>query len=507
MRGGVHGLPDIEIVVDGTRLELPATAGLNEVHVHLALSTPGQVELVIDDPELKVADTLAPGVALEVHLSSHELPLFAGEITSCEYVYGPDRRNQLRIRGYERMHRLRRRRPVRAHTDVTVADLARQLAGDVGLGFSDSGGGALPTWPFLIQSRQSDLDLLCDLAGRCGRYVIQAGGDLRLVGLEGEGAPVPLVLGLDLLEAQFEVNGEWACREVRVAGWNPREVEDVAGSASDPRVGLTAEARVDPARLGGDGIWPLVDEAIHSDEHARALAQAELDSRAAHHLALHGAARGDPALRPGTIVDVDGVHAHVAGHYVLTEVHHSVDTRRGFLSEVSSTPPARPVRPPGAIAVLGRVSSVDDPAHLGRVKVNLPAWDGVETDWMGVLSLGAGKGKGLTILPDVGDTVLVQLFREDPGQGVVLGGLFGGNGSPDSGVEGTGVQRFSLVSVGGQRITIDDHKRSLRMQDRTGNFLELSPDTVTLHAERQMILDAPGQGVVIRGQTVDFEQK
>jgi hypothetical protein len=90
---------------------------------------------------------------------------------------------------------------------------------------------------------------------------------------------------------------------------------------------------------------------------------------------------------------------------------------------------------------------------------------------------------------------------------VVLGGLFGGNGSPDSGVEGTGVQRFSLVSVGGQRITIDDHKRSLRMQDRTGNFLELSPDTVILHAERQMIFDAPGQAVVIRGQTVDFEQK
>ena len=208
---------------------------------------------MLDNPGLGAADKLPPGAKLEVRVSSHDRPLFAGEITACEYVYGPLRRHQLRVRGYERMHRLRRRRPVRAHEEVTVGDLARDMAADLGLGARVDG--ALPLWPFLIQSRQSDLELLVDIAARCGRYVVQDGGDLALVGLAGAGTPIALALDEQLLEATFEVNGEWACREVQVSGWNPLAVEDVAGSAGSPSVGLTAEARIDPARLGGDGKW------------------------------------------------------------------------------------------------------------------------------------------------------------------------------------------------------------------------------------------------------------
>jgi phage protein D/phage baseplate assembly protein gpV len=501
----VEGLPDLELTVDGATLDVAATSGLAEVQVHAALSVPTQFELVFDDPGLALAEKLPPGARVEVKLSSHELPLVTGEITACEYVYAPDRRNQLRVRGYEVLHQLRRRRPLRAHTEVTVVDLARDMASAIGLTVRCDA--SPPAWPFLIQGRQSDLDLLVDLAGRCGLYLAQHGDELLLITLEGTGAPVPLALGEQLLEARFEVNGEWACNEVQVSGWNPFEVREVSASASDAHVALSAEARVDPARLGGDGVYALVDESVQSDDHARALAQAELDSRAAHQVALTGVAKGDPALRPGTIVELAEVHAHVKGKYVVSEVHHSVDGRRGFLSEISSVPPARRPRPAGAIVALGRVSKVDDPSGLGRVRVKLPAWGGVETDWMGVLSLGAGKKKGLTILPNVDDTVLVQLFREDPGRGVVLGGLFGGDGSPDAGVEGGSVQRFSLATAGGHRITFDDKKETLRVQDKAGSYLELSPETVTLHAKHKMVLEAPGQGVIIRGKTVDFEQK
>lgn len=513
MRQTVHGLPDVAIVVDGETLTLAADTRIGHIDVHLALSAPGQLDLVLDDPAMRTADLLPPGATIGVRVSSQERPLFEGEITAVEYVYGPLRRHQLRVRAYERLHRLRRRRPVRTHTEVTVADLASAMAAELGLELraadDEAPGGLpddLPVWPFLIQSRQSDFELLVDLAARCGRYVVQDGNVLALVGLDGVGAPVALALGEQLLEATFEVNGEWACREVQVSGWNPLTVEEVTGSAGTARAALSAEARIDPARLGGDGTWGIVDEAVPSDEHARALAQAELDSRAAREVTLRAAALGDSALRPGVVVDVMGVHAHVAGRYVLTEVHHAVDPRRGFVSELSSEPPVRRARPSGTIVAFGRVTRVDDPDGRGRVRVKLPAWHGVETDWMGVLSLGAGEGKGLTILPDVDDTVLVQLFREDPGRGVVLGGLYGARGAPDAGVEGERVQRFTLLSPGGQRISVDDGRQTLRVEDKAGSYLELSPENVTLHAARRMILEAPGLGVVIRGQTVDFEQ-
>lgn len=512
MKQTVHGLPDVAIAVDGEALTLAADTRVERVDVHLALSAPGQLDLVLDDPGLGVAGRMPPGARIEVRVSTHDRPLFDGEITACEYVYGPLRHHQVRVRAYERLHRLRRRRPVRTHAEVTVADLARAMASDVGLEMrgASAGDGAirddLPTWPFLIQSRQSDFELLVDLAARCGRYVVQDGDALMLVGLEGWGASLALALGEQLLEATFEVNGESACREVQVSGWNPLVVEEVAASAATARAALSAEARIDPSRLGGDGRWGILDEVVPSEEHARALAQAELDSRAAREVTLRAAALGDPALRPGAIVDVTGVHAHVSGRYVLTEVHHALDPRRGFVSELSSEPPPRRARPSGTIVALGRVTRVDDPERRGRVRVRLPAWDGVETDWMGVLALGAGEGKGLTILPDVDDTVLVQLFREDPGRGVVLGGLYGAHGAPDAGVEGDRVQRFTLLSSGGQRISVDDGRQTLRVEDKAGSYLELSPEKVTLHAARRMILEAPGLGVVIRGQTVDFEQ-
>ena len=49
---------------------------------------------------------------------------------------------------------------------------------------------------------------------------------------------------------------------------------------------------------------------------------------------------------------------------------------------------------------------------------------------MHVLTPGAGKGKGLIALPDVGDRVLILCSHQDPGQGIVLGGLYGMDGEP-----------------------------------------------------------------------------
>ena len=108
------------------------------------------------------------------------------------------------------------------------------------------------------------------------------------------------------------------------------------------------------------------------------------------------------------------------------------------------------------------LTSVDGCAGL------LPAYGGVETDWIGVLCAAAGPGKGLVALPNVGDTVLVLLIHEDPGQGLVLGGLYGQERLADSGVEDGAVKRFSFRTADGQLIQLDD--RSLRLENRAGIF-------------------------------------
>ena len=152
------------------------------------------------------------------------------------------------------------------------------------------------------------------------------------------------------------------------------------------------------------------------------------------------------------------------------------------------------------------MTQIDDPAKLGRVRVSLPTYGNVETDWMGVLSAGAGAGKGFMTLPDIGDHVLVLFAHKDPGQGVVLGGLYGVQEPPDVGIDGGVVRRYTLLTPGGQRIRLDDGQQTIRLENSGGSYCELSPQKVRVHAAVDLEIEAPGQRVVIRGKNIDFER-
>src|SRR5262245_37175934 len=130
---------------------------------------------------------------------------------------------------------------------------------------------------------------------------------------------------------------------------------------------------------------------------------------------------------------------------------------------------------------------------FGRVRVSLPAYGNLETDWLGVLAAGGGAGKGLMTLPDFGDQVLVLFAQEDAALGVVLGGLYGAAGPPDSGVEDGAVRRYTLLTPGGQRLRLDDSRQIIRIENSDGSYVELAPDRVRLHAQQDLEIEAPGR--------------
>ncbi|WP_309893006.1 phage baseplate assembly protein V [Archangium sp.] len=502
----VRGLPELRVEVDGTPLPPEELRTLESLRVHRHLSLPAQCELTFTEPQGPLATRgLPPGSTLRISVATRREPLFAGEVTAVEYVHGAAGTRQVRVRGYDVLHRLRKRQPVRAHVQVTVRDLARELVADLGLSVEASEPGPLSR--HLIQHGQSDLELLVEQTERCGLWMVLEEGVLRLLSLDGEGEPVPLVVGESLLEANVEVNGESACRSVSSVGWNALQAETYKASTTEGRVGRRVEATVPPERVGGSGERALVNENAEATAHAEALARAELDHRLAREVVLTAVAEGDPRLRPGVRVDLRGVVPVVAGQYVLTSVTHTLDARHGFLSELSSAPPPRRARPRASSVVPGVVSRVDDPDNKGRVRVSLPTCGDVETDWMQVLCPGAGAGKGLVMLPDVGDTVLLVLSGEDPARGVVLGGLYGTSGPPDPGVSGSAVRRFNLLTPGGLKLRFNDENGTLRVEDQKGSYLQLSPGVVRLHAETALEIEAPGNSITFEAQTIDFRRR
>lgn len=498
--------PQVIVTARGVPLSEASLSGLTEVRVSARLSLPTQCELTFADPPgpLGAAVGLTPGTALRVLIRGHETPLFDGDVTVVEHSYAPDGGRAVRVRAYDRLARLRKRHPTRAHVQVSLRELVEELVRDLDLRVQGENPPLL--WRRVLQDGQSDFELLVDQAAQCACYLALRGDVLYLCTLEGIGPAVVLQWGESLLEARVEVSGEPAMRSVRAQGWDPLDVEAYQGQAFRPQVGRKVAAAVEPGVVGGTGRRTLTGGVVLNDRHAEALAQAELDRHVAREVVFWGVAAGNPTLRSGTPVDVTGLAAELNGRHVLVSVVHTVDARRGFLSELSSAPPAPAERRQDAVAALGIVSDVSDPRQLGRVRVTLPAFGDLETDWMSVLSAGAGPGKGVMIVPEAGDAVLVLLAGGDPGRGIVLGGLYGMRGMPDSGVASGAVRRFTVLTPGNQRVVLDDAERRIRLEDSQGSYVELSPQVVRIHAAVNLEIEAPGRSIVIRGDAVDFER-
>jgi phage protein D/phage baseplate assembly protein gpV len=502
----VSTFPEVAVLVNDVPAGDAWIRALTEVRVQQRLSVPAQCELTftVSDPGLLDFAVAPPGSALRVSLRGGGL-LFNGQVTAVEYDYDASCGQVVRWRGYDLLHRLRKRQPVRAHVETSLIDLARALVADLGLKVEADT--SSPTWQNLVQFRQSDFEILTETADRCGQYFAVWDGMLHFFTLRGTGDALPLVLGQSLLEARIELNGELACRTVTTQAWDPSRVELRRGQATSARSGRNVSASLPPGVLGGSGERTLSDACAQDDQQAEAMAQAELDQRVAREVTLWGVAEGEPRLHPGAKIVVRGVAAPCEGQYVVTSVAHRLDTEKGFVSEFSTAPPPRPQITPGALAIWGTVTRIDDPEGLGRVRVKLPSYGDVETDWMGVVAPGAGAGKGLLALPDVKDNVLVICANDDPTQGIVVGGLFGTTGPPDGGgIQRGAVRRYSFQTPGGQVVRLDDSKKAIRLENSDGSYVELTPGGARVHAAVDLTLEAPGNTVFIRGSSIRFQQ-
>ena len=497
----------VDVQVDGRSLDADVRRRVVSVRVASRLSQPTQCEFTFVTGWGAAAEHEACplGAAVTLQVGGEPDLLFEGEVTAVEVVHGPDGETLVRVRAYDRLHRLRKRQEVRAFESVTVADLARQLTGDLGVDVVADDPG--PRLERLVQHRQRDLELLVDVAARAGLHVLLRGDELTLVTLEGTGETVPLDLGDTLLEARVEANLDRVGRAFTAYGWHPQRAESYEERVASARNGrwIDLDPDLDAVHVKGD--LTLVDQPGRDSGEVAAAAQAALDASTGHAVTIRGVARGDCRIRAGTPIDVGGVSPSLRGRYVVSESVHTVDAT-GYRTAFSSEPPPPPPRPvtAGSSITLGRVVDVDDPDQLGRVRVVLPAHADVDVGWLGVLCAGAGPDRGILALPDVDDTVVVALPHGVPEHGIVLGALYGTVSPPDPGVVGGAVRRWSLHTADGQSIVLDDDEHRIRIRNRAGSFVELAPDVVRLHAATDLVLEAPGHAITVRAKTVDFAQ-
>ena len=171
---------DFQVAVNGSPLPVAVALHVVGIEVEDSVELPGmfavelaasehidQISAWIDDQKLFVV-----GNALEVKLGYVDAlaSLIKGEITALEPEFVGDRLPRLRLRGYDRRHRLQRGRKVRSFVQQKDSDIAAQIAGDAGLTAQVEDSGVVHD--YVLQANESDLDFLQQRARRIEYEVV-----------------------------------------------------------------------------------------------------------------------------------------------------------------------------------------------------------------------------------------------------------------------------------------------------------------------------------------------
>jgi uncharacterized protein involved in type VI secretion and phage assembly len=162
---------------------------------------------------------------------------------------------------------------------------------------------------------------------------------------------------------------------------------------------------------------------------------------------------------------------------------------------------------------LAKVVKVKDSDKPNQVQVRLLNYDGVAQQdgpiWARVALPFAGKNRGLFMLPDEGDEVLVQFVNGDSRFPVVVGGLWNGKSPAPAALGGDKVDRWLIVSKAGSKISIvepDGGQPTISIETPggvKGTFTDESGGKIELtlaNATSKITMDSSGVSVNTNGQ-------
>ena len=171
------------------------------------------------------------------------------------------------------------------------------------------------------------------------------------------------------------------------------------------------------------------------------------------------------------------------------------------------SPRARDIRVNGVVTAL--VTNVDDPEKLHRVKLKFP-WltETDESDWARVATPMAGKERGLYLLPEVDDEVLVAFEHGDPRFPYVVGSLWNSRETPPG--EATNKNdRRSLTSRSGHVVRLDDTdgEEKIEIVDKSGAnsiVIATKDNAITIKADADVTIEAGNGKLVLKGNEVEI---
>ncbi|HEY3410993.1 MAG TPA: contractile injection system protein, VgrG/Pvc8 family [Propionicimonas sp.] len=269
--------------------------------------------------------------------------IFDGTVSGIEVVLGDSEQPRVVMLAEDRLMRLRMTHRMRTYTDVTDADVARQIADKHHLDADVKVDG--PHYDVLQQVNQSDLAFLRERARRLQVDLWCSGKTLHLSERANRhGTTITLIHGADLLSCRLSADIAHQRTDIAVTGYDARRKSVIDEHANADTIRAEASAgRTGPEVLDkafGVTASFRVREAPLTTAEAKAWARAEMLRRARRFVCVTGMTRGTPDLTVGSQLRLELVGAPFEGSgYYVTRVTHTYDNERGLRTAFAAERP------------------------------------------------------------------------------------------------------------------------------------------------------------------------
>ncbi len=452
----------IDVLVGGAKLDPKWRDATIEVKVVDSLTLPDMALVRLVDPKGDNVDShpLQLGKDLEIKVGATgdraTTRIFKGQIAAVEPEFTANG-CVISIRAYDKAHKLNRERKTRTFQQVSAADMVKKIAGEAGLAAKATSTNVVHE--FFQQSNETDWDFAWRLALMHDYEVVVDDTTLefRPAG-GGGGAAVALKWQDTLISFRPRMSGVQQPKTVNVRAWDPKTKKAVNGTAASATT--TSSAGVARSKVSNDlggGTTAVTDRVAANAGEANAIAKSTLNRMADAFFEADGVAHGSPKIKAGTKVQVSGVGQQFSGTFTVTSSTHQYRGTTGYqtsfqISGRSSRTLLELMRPPkerdwSASLVVGVVTNNNDPDQMGRVRVKYPSLsDSEESNWARIATPSAGNARGLLMLPQVDEEVIIGFEHGDTRRPIVVGSVFNGRDKPGADLLQNRDGSFALLS-------------------------------------------------------------
>jgi phage protein D len=262
--------------------------------------------------------------------------IFDGRIMGLEGSFPEAEPPEITVLAEDRFQDLRMTRRSRSFTDVSDADIVRQIASDHGLSADAQMSGS--AHKLLTQVNQSDLAFLRERARTNDAELWMDSVKLNVkTRANRSGAPLQLTHGHEL--RSFHVLADLANQRtsVSVNGWDVLAKDALKHQADEAAIrselnGDTSGVSILKSALGERKESLAHTVPLNSSE-TQAIAESAFKAQARRFVVGRGAAETQAKLRVGTVVDLKNLGPLFSGKYYVTEVRHKFDSQRGIRTE------------------------------------------------------------------------------------------------------------------------------------------------------------------------------